>query len=1031
MTVWCIISTIFKQRHGLRIAGLLTLFVALTTTQLLGHVSFATPGVNQTINFQGRLQYPTGGAVVDGHYNIQFKLYKGGDGQSTGNSTGSPSSTLLWTESRINNGGTSGVEVKNGYFTVDLGSVSPFSGIDWNDDKMWLSMNIAGSATACTTFGSSPCTADGEMLPMQRLTSVPFALNSMLFSGKSAQNFVQLSQGVQEDTINNSASIFLNKTGTNGEFLKLQGGGIDQFIVKNNGDVQLGNTQDHTIIVGGSDSGTVGRSLLIQSGNGGSGSGSDGGNTIIAGGHAGGTNANGGAVFIQGGDGSGTGSAGSVLIGTFNNAYIEIGSRALSSGTQTINIGNNNTSGGTTNIAIGTGGSASGGYTEIMSKNDTTVATNGTQRARFSGSGNTLYLGNADNTGQAVTASSFTIQGTTSTGAAAQGGTITIQGGDTNGGGNGGNLILNGGTANSSGSTGLVVINTPTFYQATTQSASSSTSVTQANIDGRGVINLNATAANVEFTLGSPSLGSNAAGRVIYVSAAEGSYDFILKANVGGGSGIEQTIPMKKTYTTTLVWTGSVWTVAGTGGPSDLQSAYDSQVQTTGQANILVSNTSTGDGLVIRDYSGNPTSNSVLSVQTSASAQLFAVNSLVAKELATNGGAETAGGSSTTFPANTWSNSWDATVTRHTTAGNNIYAGSASVKVVTQDTWSGTRNRLGLQLTPGVGYSMSVKVRAESSSFAAIGAYYISDGDMDNPSWVWCGESAVTSSAWTTISCNFTASSSGITANNSIFITSSDEYGTYYVDNLTVTRTNATSNVQIGGDTAGTNATYLTLGKSAKAPGESGDDALLGSMYYDTTIGKVQCYEADGWGACGAAPDTFITLSPEYANAVMNGNDIGTITSDLCSDTLNINDGSSSQPTICGTNETFNFYQWTSSQSTDQTRGIYITYQLPSNFKEFVAGSTSLKGRTDSADSAVTYQIYRNNSSGLTSCGSAVSVSTGSQTTWQTGTASGGADPSACGFQPGESMLVRINLTSKDDANAYVSNLNFTYSNNN
>lgn len=326
---------------------------------------------------------------------------------------------------------------------------------------------------------------------------------------------------------------------------------------------------------------------------------------------------------------------------------------------------------------------------------------------------------------------------------------------------------------------------------------------------------------------------------------------------------------------------------------------------------------------------------------------------------------------------------------------------------------------------------MSVKVRAESSSFAAIGAYYISDGDYFNPSWVWCGESAVTSSAWTTISCNFTASSSGITANNSIFITSSDEYGTYYVDNLTVTRTNATSNVQIGGDTAGTNATYLTLGKSAKAPGESGDDALLGSMYYDTTIGKVQCYEADGWGACGAAPDTFITLSPEYANAVMNGNDIGTITSDLCSDTLNINDGSSSQPTICGTNETFNFYQWTSSQSTDQTRGIYITYQLPSNFKEFVAGSTSLKGRTDSADSAVTYQIYRNNSSGLTSCGSAVSVSTGSQTTWQTGTASGGADPSACGFQPGESMLVRINLTSKDDANAYVSNLNFTYSNNN
>jgi len=110
MTVWCTISTIFKQRRGLLIAGLLTLSVALTTTLFLGHVSFAAPGVNQTINFQGRLQYPTGGAVADGHYNIQFKLYQGGDGQSAGNTTGSPSGTLKWTETRINNGGTSGVD---------------------------------------------------------------------------------------------------------------------------------------------------------------------------------------------------------------------------------------------------------------------------------------------------------------------------------------------------------------------------------------------------------------------------------------------------------------------------------------------------------------------------------------------------------------------------------------------------------------------------------------------------------------------------------------------------------------------------------------------------------------------------------------------------------------------------------------------------------------------------------------------------------------------------------------------------------
>ena len=54
-------------------------------------------------------------------------------------------------------------------------------------------------------------------------------------------------------------------------------------------------------------------------------------------------------------------------------------------------------------------------------------------------------------------------------------------------------------------------------------------------------------------------------------------------------------------------------------------------------------------------------------------------------------------------------------------------------------------------------------------------------------------------------------------------------------------------------------------------------------MYYDTTLGKLQCYEADGWGAAVRA-DNIVTISPEYTNAVLHGNGIGTMTSDLCSD---------------------------------------------------------------------------------------------------------------------------------------------------
>lgn len=172
-----------------------------------------------------------------------------------------------------------------------------------------------------------------------------------------------------------------------------------------------------------------------------------------------------------------------------------------------------------------------------------------------------------------------------------------------------------------------------------------------------------------------------------------------------------------------------------------------------------------------------------------------------------------------------------------------------------------------------------------------------------------------------------------------------------------------------------------------------------------------------------------MTISPEYTNAVLHGTGIGTMTSDLCSDTLNINNGSSGQPTICGTNETYNFYKWTSPQASPQTYGIYVTYQLPTTFKTFTSGETSLMGRTDNANSTVNYQIYRNTSSGLIACGATVDVSTGTQTAWQVGTASGAADPSTCGFAGGDSIVFKINVIASQNANAYVGNLNFTFSN--
>lgn len=667
MNVWFNLPTIIKQRYALLLAGLLTLFVALTTTLLFANVSLAAPGINEKMSFQGRLLTSSGGLVPDGRYNMQFKIYQGGSGSTAGN----PDGDLSWSENYVNNNANEGVVIKNGYFSVDLGSKTAFgSSIDWNDDTLWLSINIAGSAAACTAFGTAPCMADGEMLPMKRLTSTPYALNAAKVGGKSSDQLAQLGQGVQVDNSSNS-SLFINKLGV-GNLMQLQNTGSDVFTVTNSGDILLGSNANHTIAAATSANDLAGTDLSITAGTGGAGSGTDGGNLIITGGAAGGTNGSGGDIVIAGGTGSGTGVGGLVILST---------------------------------------------PTFSTTINDANCYTDG-------------------------------------------------------------------------------------------QPVASSCTITSTSIDSKSGVITGFSAAGQTATLPDPT--NNTAGRVVYIMAAPSSEEFTLSANSGA-----TTVTMRPNTTTTMMWNGSDWSIAGTASSSTLHDVYSNET-----------------------------------------------------------------------------NSSNATI------GNN----------------------------------------SDSST------------------------------------------------------------------------------------------SLLTLDKGVSAPSLS-DPALLGSMYYDTTLGEVQCFEESGWGNCGASPDSFITLSPEYSNAVMNGADIGTISSDLCSDTLNINDANNGEE-ICGTNETYNFYKWTSSESSTQTRSIYVTYQLPTNFKEFVAGSTSLKGRTSSSDASVSYQVYRDSDTGLESCSVEIPVSTGAQTSWQQALADNTDDPATCGFVAGDSILFRINLSAHNNGDAYVSNLNFTFSNN-
>lgn len=65
-------------------ALLLGTLVMSANSLFVAPVSAAT-GINQQLNFQGRLLNAQGAVVVDGYYNVQFKIYQDGTGAVAGN----------------------------------------------------------------------------------------------------------------------------------------------------------------------------------------------------------------------------------------------------------------------------------------------------------------------------------------------------------------------------------------------------------------------------------------------------------------------------------------------------------------------------------------------------------------------------------------------------------------------------------------------------------------------------------------------------------------------------------------------------------------------------------------------------------------------------------------------------------------------------------------------------------------------------------------------------------------------------------
>ncbi|HIO87618.1 TPA: hypothetical protein EYN47_02270, partial [Candidatus Saccharibacteria bacterium] len=603
-------------------------------------------------------------------------------------------------------------------------------------------------------------------------------------------------------------------------------------------------------------------------------------------------------------------------------------------------------------------------------------------------------------------------------GSAFAGGELQLQGGSAAGTGNanGGDVVLSGGAGTGTGVQGLVVVNTTAFDAAAVQNFTGSANITQSNIDSYGTILISSNASGYEATLTDPT--NTTTGRVVYVTNV-GSYDMTLVVNAGG-TGNEVTL--KPSTTATMVWNGTDWTAAGASSSTDLQAAYDNTATSAGGAEIvLASPGGSADGLTIRNNDTTPIVGGILEVQSSIGTNLFSVNNL-APEFASNGGAE----NSSSFTSD-WSDHGSAVVSRYVGSSSNIATGLASVEVLTFGANSGVENSLSSNPLTNTTYQVSFTGTSSSGSFSTLEVLYSRDGGSNTVS---CGNysgTTLVTTGFTKITCTFTTDAT--TATDPIVIVRHTD-GTsrqFYIDNLSVVENDTTSepdHVQIGGGINGGPVTLFTLDRSSAPPVADGNEAYLGSMYYDTVTGRIQCYEADGWGACGSPPNNVITLTPEYAGAVLNGNGVGTMTADFCGN----GGGVSVNTSFCASGEARNYYEWTSPQATDQTYSIYITFQLPETFDSFLTNDTiTLEARsTDHTVADVTYELFRSTDSAITECGSDTTVTTASDT-WQV--VAHAANENSCSFAGGDRLIFKLNMIASDNEAVYVSDINFTYTN--
>jgi hypothetical protein len=175
-------------------ASTLVRLLGLVGALLWGAQAAQAASFPETLNYQGRLRLTSGAAVADGPHSLAVALY-----------TTPTGGTSIWSEA------ITGVQTKDGLFNVQLGKLTPLSGLNW-DQPYYLGVDADG---------------DGEMTPRTPLAMAPYAYRakyadtafpiSATAGNPTALIFASNGSSAAKAIIGVGKAGFLNSTGIHGE----------------------------------------------------------------------------------------------------------------------------------------------------------------------------------------------------------------------------------------------------------------------------------------------------------------------------------------------------------------------------------------------------------------------------------------------------------------------------------------------------------------------------------------------------------------------------------------------------------------------------------------------------------------------------------------------------------------------------------------------------------------------------------------------------------------------------------------------